>query len=239
MDTFRLRLKEYLDERGISVYALIQSSGLAPNTAYAIARGSSGNARLDTIAAIVTGLRRLTGEDVTLSDIVVHESTPDPTTSTSKMRATPEKPKSGPSPDDREWLEAFFAAAKGRSTEKDAPHYDEGSVVLVQFDRQQLRPCVTLTRAKAARESQVCGIVPLAAPSADRISSFDKTMGGLPASSTALCTQVQTVKFAQVVGFVGRVEGRYLKDIKDALTELFALERAADGRYYSRQRDQK
>jgi hypothetical protein len=192
VDTFRLRLREYLDERGISVYALIQASGLAPNTAYAIARGSSGNARLDTVAAIVTGLRRLTVEDVTISDIVVHESIPDPTTGTSKMRAAPEKPESGPSPDDREWLEAFLTADKGQSPSAVPYDYDQGSIVLVQFDQQQPRPCVTLTGADTARKSQVCGIVPLAAPLARPIGGLTPTFqkGRLPARSTVMCTQV-------------------------------------------------
>lgn len=230
VNTFRLRLKEFLEERGISVYSLIKASGLAPNTLYAIARGSSGNARLDTIAGILSGLRRLTGEDVSLADIVVEESA-----GTKALRAAPKKLESVPTSDDDEWLEAFRAAAKSTAA---APPYREGSVVLVQFDGQ-VTPCVTLTRAKTARDSGFYGVVPLVPrvtrPIGRLTPSFSTSH--LPASSTALCTQVQTVELTQVVGFVRRLGSQPLKRVRDGLTELLALERAADGRYNSAQQD--
>ena len=148
--------------------------------------------------------------------------------------AAPEKPEGGPTLDDREWLEAFLTAAKAQSPS--AAPYGQGSIVLVRFDTQQLRPCVTITGADTARKSQVCGVVPLAAPSAHPIGGLTPTFqkGDLPASSTAMCTQVQTVELAQVVSFVGRLNSRQLKNVKDALGQMFSLDRASNGRYVRR-----
>jgi mRNA-degrading endonuclease toxin of MazEF toxin-antitoxin module len=229
VDTFRLKLKEYLDERGLSVYALIKASGLAPNTLYAIARGASGNARLDTLAGVLTGLRRLTGEDATLSDILDEDAL---ATGTSKVRAAPEKPESAP--DDSEWLQAFLAAAKGQSARENTLRYHHGSVVLVQLDRQQVKPCVIVSDEAATRKAQIYGIVPLGPPLAHPVGgltpSLKKPGAGLPTSSTALCTEVQTVQPAQIVGFVGRLDARHLKSIKTSLSKLFALGPVPDGR---------
>ena len=147
-------------------------------------------------------------------------------------RATPEKSEGGPTPDDSAWLETFLVAAKGHSPST-AP-YDQGSIVLVQFDRQQVRPCVIVTDANSVQESDIYGIVPLAPPLSRPIGgltpSFDEREGGLPVSSTALCTHVRTVEPTQVVGYVGQLDGRKLKRIKNVLGELFTLGSAPDGR---------
>ena len=234
MDTLRLRLREYLNERGLSAYALIQASGLAPNTVYAIARDSSGNARLDTLAGILTGLRRLTGAHVALSDILVDESMPTEgapqATDASRVHAIREEPESAPG--DSEWLQAFIVAAEGQSGRLNALH--PGRVVLVQLNGQQLTPGVTLTPVETARKSQAYGIVPLGPPLAHPLGgmtpTFTKREGGLPANSTALCIKVQTVEPERVVGFVGKLEARQVKRIRDCLKELLIFDRASDGR---------
>lgn len=78
MDTVNWRLKDFLKENGISTYALVEASGLAQNTTYALARGATQHVRLDTLAGVLTGLRKLTGKDVTLADVLIHEVAPDP-----------------------------------------------------------------------------------------------------------------------------------------------------------------
>jgi DNA-binding Xre family transcriptional regulator len=126
MDTLTWKLKEYLDERGLSVYALVQASELAPNTVYALTRGSTTHARIDTLAGILTGLRRLTGEDVGLTDILLHEVIPDPEpaddedalllSGTADLSATLDKLEGDLPPGEIDsWLEAFYTAAKDRA----------------------------------------------------------------------------------------------------------------------------
>jgi hypothetical protein len=122
MDTLTLKLKEYLDGRGLSAYALIQASGLAANTVYSLTRGSTTHARLDTVAGILTGLRRLTGEDVTVSDILHHKVTPDPEpdedaelldTGTADLSAALADIEGRQKPEKVDaWLESFYNAAK-------------------------------------------------------------------------------------------------------------------------------
>lgn len=152
------------------------------------------------------------------------------------VRAAPEKPEGGPTPDERTWLESFLAAAKDQETS--APPYDHGTILLVKFDGQ-VRPCVNLSLAATARKTGVYGVVPLALPVERRpvgglTPTFSKEPSDLPADCIALCAQVRTVELTQVVGFVGNLESRQFKRLKktvnEAVTELFALEYAVDGR---------
>lgn len=74
----RWRLKDYLQEHDLTAYALVRASNLAPNTVYSLARGNQNQIRLDTIAGVLGGLRELTGKEVALTDILVHEIVREP-----------------------------------------------------------------------------------------------------------------------------------------------------------------
>lgn len=63
----RLRLREYLKGRGLSVYKLVKVlPEMHPSTVYALAAGTIEGAKLSTLAVIVEGLEQLTGEPVDL-----------------------------------------------------------------------------------------------------------------------------------------------------------------------------
>ncbi|PNY79913.1 helix-turn-helix domain-containing protein [Deinococcus koreensis] len=73
MSVTRWRLAEYLKQRGISAYALAKSTGTArPTTIYRLARPDHTPTRVDlpTLTMVIDGLRKLTGEDVQISDIL-------------------------------------------------------------------------------------------------------------------------------------------------------------------------
>lgn len=70
MDTVRWKLNDYLEAHEISVYTLIQASQLSPNTVYDIARGKSKQARLETLGALLSGLRAVTKGPVELTDVL-------------------------------------------------------------------------------------------------------------------------------------------------------------------------
>ncbi len=78
MDTVEWRLKDYLVAHDLTAYQLVKASSLAPNTVYSLARGKQTQVRLDTIAGVLGGLRQLTGGEVALTDILVHETKPEP-----------------------------------------------------------------------------------------------------------------------------------------------------------------
>ena len=77
MDTVRWKLRDFLEKNNLTTYALVRASDLAPNTVYSLARGATKHVRLDTVAGVLGGLRRLTGQEVGLSDILEHEVAPE------------------------------------------------------------------------------------------------------------------------------------------------------------------
>jgi DNA-binding Xre family transcriptional regulator len=74
MDTVRWRLKEFLAERDLTPYALTRAADLAPNTVYTIARGHNHQVKLETLAGILGGLRKLTGEEVGFDDVLEYRT---------------------------------------------------------------------------------------------------------------------------------------------------------------------
>lgn len=73
MSVVRWRLSSYLEERNLTAYALSKASGVnRMATMYRIAKAGSEPSRVDlpTLAAILDGLRKLTGEDVQIADIL-------------------------------------------------------------------------------------------------------------------------------------------------------------------------
>lgn len=121
MDTVRWKLRDFLEQNNLTTYALVRASDLAPNTVYSLARGATKHVRLDTVAGVLGGLRRLTGHEVGLSDILVHETQPEPeeddqdlllASGTDDLQATLDDLESDAAPGEVDaWLETFYAAA--------------------------------------------------------------------------------------------------------------------------------
>lgn len=121
MDTVSWKLKDYLTAHNLTAYQLVRASSLAPNTVYGLARGKQTQVRLDTIAGVLGGLRQLTGEDVALTDILVHETEPEPeeddqdlllASSTDGLQEALDDLESDAAPGKVDaWLESFYAAA--------------------------------------------------------------------------------------------------------------------------------
>lgn len=69
----RIRLKEYLAQRGLSVYRLTkEAKELKPATVYAVAAGTL-KPRLDTLERLIEALERLTKEPVRLCELLALE----------------------------------------------------------------------------------------------------------------------------------------------------------------------
>ena len=76
MADMRWKVREYLDQHGLSAGALVYKTHgkLAPNTVYALARGEPKRVALATMAEVVAALREMTGEEVTASDLLEYVS---------------------------------------------------------------------------------------------------------------------------------------------------------------------
>jgi DNA-binding Xre family transcriptional regulator len=72
------KVKALLDKHGISVYRLWQESGLAQATVYRLARGDTGSLNADTINGLMQALRRLTGEQIEIADIIEYQDPEEP-----------------------------------------------------------------------------------------------------------------------------------------------------------------
>jgi DNA-binding Xre family transcriptional regulator len=73
MAVVRWRLGEYLQQRGITAYALAKASGIhRMSTVYRIAKKGEEPTRVDlpTLASLLVGLTKITGEPVQLTDIL-------------------------------------------------------------------------------------------------------------------------------------------------------------------------
>lgn len=121
MDTVSWKLKDYLKTHNLTAYQLVRASNLAPNTVYSLARGEQNQVRLDTIAGVLSGLRQLTGDEVALTDILVHKVRPEPeeedqevllTSGTADLQtALDDLENDLPAEEVNAWLETFYAAA--------------------------------------------------------------------------------------------------------------------------------
>lgn len=76
MSRIRWRLADYLEERGLSAYAVGKAMGTSyMNTVYRMARRGDEPARVDlpTLSRVIDGLRKLTGEEVQITDILEYQ----------------------------------------------------------------------------------------------------------------------------------------------------------------------
>jgi len=73
MSVLRWRLAEFLRARKLTAYSLGKAMGTSyMNTVYKMAKPGNGPSRVDlpTLVRVLDGLRKLTGEDVQLTDIL-------------------------------------------------------------------------------------------------------------------------------------------------------------------------
>jgi hypothetical protein len=75
--TIRLNLNRFLERHAISTYRVVKETTgkLAPNTVYDLARRPAQRIDLQTVGQVVNALERITGETVTINDLL--EITPD------------------------------------------------------------------------------------------------------------------------------------------------------------------
>lgn len=64
------RIKEFLDDHGLTPYRLVQASGIPQGTVYRLVNGDTRNLNADTLALTLDALRTLTGEPVGLGDVL-------------------------------------------------------------------------------------------------------------------------------------------------------------------------
>lgn len=223
-EKIRVEILKAMSRKGLRQAPLARALGISPQSLNQVVKGSRA-ALPKSLMAVLDEL----GLELTVAKKDGEETA---STGTSTVRAAPEKPESAP--EDSEWLQAFLAAAEGQSERENTLGYHQSRVVLVKLDGQQVKPCVIVSDQATLRKSQIYGIVPLGPPLTKPVGgltpSFTKPGGGLPASSTALCAEVQTVQPAQIVGYVGKLDARHFKSIKTILAELFALGPAPAGR---------
>lgn len=71
----RLNLGGYLKRHGLTPYRLVKESGLAQATVYNMARTPAQRIDLDTVGTMLDALRRMTGERVTVDDLLEEVAT--------------------------------------------------------------------------------------------------------------------------------------------------------------------
>ena len=113
------RVKQYLDSHNVSAYRLAQETAgtLAPNTVYALARPTVKRVDLETLGEVMTALERITGQPVTLTDLLEVVADPIPLsiqqdplelTGAAQLQATLEALETDTPPAELQgWLERF------------------------------------------------------------------------------------------------------------------------------------
>lgn len=79
MSTLRLNLGQYLKKNGISAYRLAREVGgkVPASTVYSMAHSPKRRINLATVSELLKGLKRLTGKEVRISDLLVRLTTPE------------------------------------------------------------------------------------------------------------------------------------------------------------------
>lgn len=73
MSLVRWRLADFLEERGLTAYAVAKASDITRlNTIYRLARRGKEPTRVDlpTLALLLDGLRKVTGEPISIGDVL-------------------------------------------------------------------------------------------------------------------------------------------------------------------------
>ena len=69
----RWKVYEILREYDISTYRLMKESGLAQGTVYRLVKGDTSTVNAETLDRVMTTLRRLTGEQLQISDLIEYD----------------------------------------------------------------------------------------------------------------------------------------------------------------------
>lgn len=69
----RWTVREFLKRKGISPYKLMKESRLAQGTVYRLVNGDTRSLNADTLDRVMEALRRLTGEDIEISELITYE----------------------------------------------------------------------------------------------------------------------------------------------------------------------
>ncbi len=66
-------IRPYLERHDLTAYRLMKESGLAQGTVYRLVRGETNTLNAETLDRVMTALRRLTGENVQIGDLLEYE----------------------------------------------------------------------------------------------------------------------------------------------------------------------
>lgn len=77
MTTVHFKVGDTLRRHNKTPAALIEASGLAKTTVYNIVNNKAKAVELETLGKLITGLRELTQEDVSISDVIEEDTQPD------------------------------------------------------------------------------------------------------------------------------------------------------------------
>lgn len=67
-------VRPLLEHHGITPYRLMKESGLAQGTVYRLVNGDTRSLNADTLDKVMGALRRLTGEEIEISDLLKYEN---------------------------------------------------------------------------------------------------------------------------------------------------------------------
>lgn len=70
-------IRPVLERHGITPYRLMKESGLAQGTVYRLVNGDTRSLNADTLDRAMAALRRLTGEQVGIGDLLYYEEAPE------------------------------------------------------------------------------------------------------------------------------------------------------------------
>lgn len=69
----RWKVYDILEAHDISVYRLMKESGLAQGTVYRLVKGDTSTVNAETLDRVMTTLRRLTGQQLQISDLLEYD----------------------------------------------------------------------------------------------------------------------------------------------------------------------
>jgi DNA-binding Xre family transcriptional regulator len=77
MASMTWKVKELLDAHELNAFALVNETHgrLSHNTVYALARGEPKRIALDTLLEVITALRKMTGKNISVCDLLEYEDT--------------------------------------------------------------------------------------------------------------------------------------------------------------------
>lgn len=66
-------VRPFLKRHDLTAYRLMKETGLAQGTIYRLVNGETTTLNAETLDRVMTALRRLTGEEVQISDLLTYE----------------------------------------------------------------------------------------------------------------------------------------------------------------------